>query len=50
MVEVWTEGEKGKLLQLLRYLEADSPGLVERVDTSWSEYSGNFHYFEVEFF
>lgn len=36
MVEVWAEGEKGKLLQLLRYLEENSPGLVERVDASWS--------------
>ncbi len=47
MVEVRAEGEKGKLLQLLRRLETDSPGLVERIDTSWEEYSGSFPYFGV---
>jgi acylphosphatase len=47
MVEVWAEGEKGKLLQLLRHLEVNSPGLVERVDARWSEYSGSFHQFVI---
>ena len=47
MVEVFAEGEKGKLLQLLRHLEVNSPGFVHRVDTTWSEYSGSFPHFMV---
>jgi acylphosphatase len=47
MVEVFAEGEKGKLVQLLRHLEVDSPGFVHRVDTTWSEYSGSFPHFMV---
>jgi acylphosphatase len=47
MVEVFAEGEKEKLLQLLRHLEVDSPGFVNRVDATWSEYSGSFPHFMV---
>ena len=47
MVEVFAEGEKGKLVQLLRHLEVDSPGFVNRVDATWSEYSGSFPHFMV---
>ena len=47
MVEVFAEGEKGKLLQLLGHLELNSPGFVNRVDTTWSEYSGDFPHFMV---
>jgi acylphosphatase len=47
MVEVFAEGEKGKLLQLLRHLEVNSPGLVNQVDATWAEYSGSFPHFMV---
>jgi acylphosphatase len=47
MVEVFAEGEKGKLAQLLRYLEENSPGFVNRVDATWSEYSGSFPFFVI---
>jgi acylphosphatase len=47
MVEVFAEGEKGKLVQLLRHLEVNSPGFVHRVDATWSEYSGSFPHFMV---
>ena len=47
MVEVFAEGEKEKLVQLLRHLEVNSPGFVHRVDATWSEYSGSFPHFMV---
>ncbi len=42
-VEVVAEGEREKLDELIRQLEA-GPRLarVERVETAWSEYSGNY--------
>ena len=47
-VEVRAEGEKEKLLTLLRYLERGPRGAeVERVDVKWAEYSGSFHDFRI---
>lgn len=42
-VEVVAEGERDKLEEFIRQLEA-GPRLarVERVETAWSEYSGDF--------
>jgi acylphosphatase len=51
VVEVYAEGEKEKLLELLRYLELGPPrARVEKVDVNWSEYSGSFGGFEVRYF
>lgn len=50
MVEVRAEGEKEKLLQLLRYLELGPPrARVDKVDVNWSEYSGSFRQFQVRY-
>ena len=49
-VEVVAEGEREKLEQLLRHLEVGPrASMVQRVDISWSEYSGDFSRFEVRF-
>ena len=49
-VEVVAEGEREKLEQLLRYLEAGPRAArVKRVNVDWSEYSGEFSRFDVRF-
>ena len=49
-VEVVAEGERGELVQLLRYLETGPRGaMVERVEVNWSEYKGAYSRFEVRF-
>lgn len=51
MVEVWAEGAKEKLLQLLKYLEAGPrEARVQRVDVNWSDYSGKFRRFDIRYF
>ena len=47
-VEVQAEGERKKLERLIEYLKAGPPGArVERLETNWSEYSGNYPYFSI---
>jgi len=49
-VEVVAEGERDKLEQLLRYLEAGPRAArVKRVNVDWSEYGGEFSRFDVKF-
>ena len=49
-VEVYAEGEKEKLDELLGYLYDGPPrATVERVDVEWLEYSGRFSHFRVRF-
>ena len=51
MVEVWAEGEKEKLLQLIKYLEAGPRrARVQRVDVNWLDYSGKFRSFDIRYF
>ena len=51
MVEVWAEGEKEKLLQLIKYLEAGPRrARVQRVDVNWLDYSGEFRSFDIRYF
>ena len=47
-VEVRVEGERQQLEKLVGYLKAGPPAArVDEVDTSWSEYSGNYSGFSV---
>ena len=49
-VEVRAEGPKDKLLELLKFLELGPPrARVDRVDVTWSEYSGDDNSFQVRF-
>ncbi len=49
-VEVFAEGEKGKLEQLIAKLKAGPRAArVERVDVEWLEYSGKYREFEIVF-
>ena len=49
-VEVWAEGEKTKLDELLKYLKnGPSRARVERVDVEWSAYTGRFDNFRVNY-
>ena len=49
-VEVYAEGEKEKLDELLDRLNTGPPrAVVERVDVRWSEYKGEFGRFGVRF-
>jgi acylphosphatase len=49
-VEVWAEGEKTKLGELIDYLKAGpSRARVERVDVEWSEYTGRFNGFQLNY-
>lgn len=49
-LEVYAEGEKGKLEELLRLVSAGPPrARVERVDVTWSPYSGRHRHFVVRF-
>jgi acylphosphatase len=50
-VEVQAEGERSKLEKLLGYLKVGPPGAtVERVETTWTEYSGSFSRFNIRYF
>lgn len=47
-VEVQAEGERNKLERLIDYLKVGPPGArVERVETSWSEYTGSYSNFGI---
>jgi acylphosphatase len=49
-VEVWAEGEKTKLGELLNYLNTGpSRAKVERVDVEWSEYTRRFSDFQLNY-
>jgi acylphosphatase len=49
-IEVWAEGEKEKLEELLNHLKVGPPrSRVERVDVEWSEYSGLYSRFGVNY-
>jgi acylphosphatase len=47
-VEVQAEGEKQRLEQLVQQLKVGPPGAwVRKVETDWSEYSGQFNNFHI---
>ena len=47
-VEVQAEGRESKLEKLIDYLKVGPPGAkVERVETDWSEYTGNYSSFSI---
>ncbi len=47
-VEVQAEGERSKLERLVDHLGVGPPGArVERVETSWSEYTGSYSDFRI---
>jgi acylphosphatase len=49
-VEVWAEGEKTKLDELLKYLKnGPSRARVEHVEVEWSDYRGRFDNFQVNY-
>ena len=49
-VEVYAEGERSQLEKLIGYLEeGPSHATVDRVVTSWSEYSGDYSGFKVTY-
>ncbi len=49
-VEVKVEGERTQLEKMVGYLEKGSPpARVDKVVTSWAEYTGNFSGFSVRY-
>ena len=47
-VEVQAEGERNKLKRLIECLKIGPPeAMVERIETNWSEYSGNYPHFSI---
>ena len=49
-VEVHAEGERKQLEKLIDHLKAGPPAAkVERVVTSWSEYTGSYSHFSVKY-
>lgn len=49
-VEVQAEGERKQLEKLIDYLKIGPPGAkVEKVETNWSEYTGNYAGFNVRY-
>ncbi len=49
-VEVVAEGERKQLEKLISYLEVGPPPAeVEKVATSWSEYSGKYSGFDIRY-
>jgi len=47
-VEALAEGDKGRLVELIRFCHIGPPGaLVRRVDVEWSDYSGEFRGFRI---
>jgi len=49
-VEVKAEGERTRLERLIRYLREGPPAArVERVETTWSEYSGSYADFKIRY-
>jgi acylphosphatase len=49
-VEVRAEGERDKLERLIEHITVGPPGAkVERVETSWSEYSDSYFDFSIRY-
>jgi len=49
-VEVHAEGERKQLEELISYLKIGPPGAkVQKVETSWSEYSGGYSRFNIRY-
>ena len=49
-IEVWAVGEKTKLDELLNHLNTGpSRAKVERVDVKWSDYTGSFSDFQLNY-
>lgn len=49
-VAVQSEGERKKLEELIGYLKIGPPGArVEKMDVSWSDYSGSYSHFDVRY-
>jgi len=49
-VEVHAEGERQRLKELIGYLKIGPPGAeVEKVETSWSEYTGSYSHFGIRY-
>lgn len=49
IVEVVAEGHKDKLEEFINQLYAGPPeALVDKVDTKWSDFTGQFVHFEVK--
>jgi acylphosphatase len=49
-VEIQAEGEKQQLEKLVEQLKTGPPGArVEKVETNWSEYSGQFNNFYIRY-
>ena len=49
-VEVQAEGERNKLERLIDYLKVGPPrARVEKVETSWSEYTGGYSNFSIRY-
>ena len=50
-VEVRAEGERERLQRLISHLENGPPAArVEKIVTNWSEYTGNYTMFNVEYY
>jgi acylphosphatase len=49
-VEVWAEGDRAKLEELIDYLKVGPPiARVTRVVTSWSQYTGDYSRFNIRY-
>ena len=49
-VEVYAEGERANLEKLIDFLKVGPPGArVERVETDWSEYTGDYSRFGITY-
>ena len=49
-VEVHAEGERKQLEELISYLKIGPPGAkVQKVETSWSEYTGSYSRFSIRY-
>jgi len=49
-VEIEAEGDKAKLEELLRQLEIGPPeAFIESIDTTWSDYRGQYPGFDVRY-
>jgi len=47
-VEVYAEGERASLKKLVDFLKVGPPGArVERVETDWSDYTGDYSRFSI---
>lgn len=50
IVEIQAEGERNKLERLISHLRVGPPAAkVEKVETNWSEYTGNYSDFSIRY-